>query len=81
MQALQSSVDASPPDPSPAATWDMRIYASTSDLKSIPNMGTLAYVGSARVPVIDLAGAGAGDFKKVMMFNNLNNIFNGSLVG
>lgn len=65
MQALQSAVDASPPEPPPAATWDMRIYASNSDLKLIPNMGALTFVGSARVPVIDMAGAGAGDFKKV----------------
>ena len=69
MQALQSAVDASPPDPPPPATWDMRIYASSSVLKSIPSMGALSFVGSARVPVINFAGSGAGDFKKVENFS------------
>ena len=69
MQPVQSAVDASPPDPPPAATWDMRIYASNSVLNAIPSMGSLNFIGSARIPVINFRGLGAGDFKKVKIFS------------
>ena len=65
MKSLESTVDASPPDPTPPATWDMRIYSSNAELKSIPSMGTLSYVGNSRISVINFGGSGAGDFKKV----------------
>ena len=65
MKTLECAVDASPPDPTPPATWDMRIYSSNAELKAIPSMGTLSFVGNSRISVINFGGSGAGDFKKV----------------
>ena len=66
MKSLESAVDASPPDPTPPATWDMRIYSSNTELKDIPSLGTLSFAGNSRISVINFGGSGAGDFKKVI---------------
>jgi hypothetical protein len=72
MKSLESAVDASPPDPTPPATWDMRIYSSNAELKAIPSMGALSFVGNARVSTIHFGGSGAGDFKKVTLRSEIS---------